>query len=168
MTLTQIPLPMDGQYRLVMVPFLRFDPLQDWMAGKYSISVSLSEMNISEMLEPGKTVQGNLSPGEVMVYRYTGKAGEKIDIALTAENPAAGASSEQLAVENGQLDTYLVVRDPDLRFMVTEDDTGETTDSLIEDLVLPADGVYLIEVRSYKDLSGGGFSITVDSILPGK
>jgi hypothetical protein len=36
------------------------------------------------------------------------------------------------------------------------------TDSAIEGLTLPEDGEYEIEVRSYKDLTGGPYTLTIE------
>ncbi|MBN1202082.1 MAG: hypothetical protein JXJ20_09520 [Anaerolineae bacterium] len=115
-------------------------------------------------VEPQPVEMGD-NPGELVagvadVWTYDGEAGEVLDIRVMADNPAGRTTHEQ-RLEYGLLDTLLVVRAPDGSLLAANDDTGISTDSHIRDLVLPVDGIYHIEVRSWESQYAGTYTLLV-------
>ena len=105
---------------------------------------------------------GEILVGEADVWTYTGQAGEVLDLWLMADRPAGRTSREQRR-ELGLMDTLLVVRGPDGALLAANDDGHLTSDSMIEGLELPEDGVYQIEIRTWENQTGGGYSLIIES-----
>lgn len=105
---------------------------------------------------------GEIAVGEAAVWAYEGTAGEVLDLWLMADNPAGRTTAEQRE-ENNLMDTFLVVRAPDGNLLAANDDTRFGTDSALENLELPDDGVYHIEVRTWENQTGGGYSLIIES-----
>jgi pimeloyl-ACP methyl ester carboxylesterase len=111
---------------------------------------------------------GEIAVGEADVWTYAGTAGEVLSMQLKADRPAGNATTEQ-RLEFGLLDTLLVVRAPDGSLLAANDDTNDTdTDSTLRDVVLPEDGEYQIEVRSWGSQSAGAYTLLIDSSLAEK
>ncbi|MBN1286935.1 MAG: PPC domain-containing protein [Anaerolineae bacterium] len=98
-------------------------------------------------IEIGQTVEGDLRPGEEIVYHYEGAAGEGVTVTLDA----AGSD----------WDPVLEIYDPDGGFLAFGDDDGGTRSAAIRDLALPVSGDYTILVRSYGNRSGGAYTLTL-------
>ena len=64
-----------------------------------------------------------------------------------------------------ELDTYLFILAPDGSVLDSNDDDtsgGTAPNSVIEGLVLPVDGTYEIQARSYKDRSAGSYTLIIE------
>jgi hypothetical protein len=87
----------------------------------------------------GQTVVGALSPGQnVDVFRFTGKAGQKI----TIEAQAARLGSA--------LDPFLMLHNAQGQLLAEVDDGPEGADPSLE-LTLPADGIYYLSLLDAND-----------------
>ncbi|RMF80262.1 MAG: hypothetical protein D6737_08520, partial [Chloroflexi bacterium] len=114
----------------------------------------------------GRAARVGSNRGEIVIgggeaWVYQGRAGEVITIRVAAANPAQ-IRPGVTRVPDG-FDTLLIVRNPDGSELITADDieAGIITDSLIENLELPQDGAYIIEVRSWDNQSGGRYTLTI-------
>jgi WD40 repeat protein len=113
-------------------------------------------------------LRGTLPSGETIFLSYSGHAGELLDISLEADKPANEASDEERQ-KNNLLDTLLVVQNPDGSLLASSDDIEDSvqTNSRLEGLLLPADGVYTIQVRGAGDARiGGGFTLSLKRAVP--
>ncbi|MCD4686018.1 MAG: pre-peptidase C-terminal domain-containing protein [Anaerolineae bacterium] len=88
----------------------------------------------------GEAGEGALGLGQTSGWVFEGSAGDEVSISAEA-------------LEVSQMDTFLEVFDPSGERLATNDDGGDGSNALIEELVLPSDGVYIIEVSS---LAGEG------------
>ena len=97
-------------------------------------------------------------------WTYDGTAGEVLSIEVRADFPANDASAE-VRLEEELFDTYVYLFDPDGNLIAENDDiqSGIQTDSQIDEFELPTTGEYTIEVRSWSDLSGGFYSLSLKS-----
>jgi WD40 repeat protein len=110
--------------------------------------------------------RGEIVLGDFDIWLYEGQAGENLTLRLIADNPANYTTQEQ-RLELGLLDAYLVVIAPDGSLMASNDDAEAeefTTDSAIEGLELPEDGIYRIEARSYADLTEGAYTLVIELV----
>jgi hypothetical protein len=109
--------------------------------------------------------RGELEDGGGQVWEYEGEEGEVLTIQVIADQPYADGSGE---VNSNGLDTYLLVRAPDGTILAEADDVelGVITNTLVEDLELPEDGVYELEVRSWENTSGGEYTLIIESDGP--
>lgn len=131
---------------------------------------------------PGEN-RGDVAVGEYQVWQYDGHAGEILTLRVHADTPAnsTGSNDTQEAVEPGALDTVVIVTAPDGRDLniynsgggmvfapSTSDDieAGVITDSLVDQLVLPMDGVYQIIVSGSAYRSGGKYTLILESQMP--
>lgn len=110
---------------------------------------------------------GNVPAGGSEAWTHEGRAGEVLTIVVSADNPADHASYG-VRREQGLLDTFLVIRHPNGTILETMDDinTNFITDSTIWNLELPVEGTYQIEIYSWKESAGGGYTLTIESMLP--
>jgi hypothetical protein len=106
--------------------------------------------------------RGELEVGGGQVWEYEGEAGEVLTIEVIADEPYADGSGD---INPDGLDTYLIVRAPDGTVLIEADDIepGEITNTLVEDLELPEDGIYELEVRSWDNRSGGEYTLSIES-----
>ncbi|HEX3053493.1 MAG TPA: protein kinase [Aggregatilineaceae bacterium] len=117
---------------------------------------------------------GEVKIGNVQIWTYEGRAGEILTIRVNADNPVNGSTDRR----PGMLDTLVVVTAPNgmdlnvgdsLVFVsydpATSNDIqeGVNTNSLIEGLVLPEDGMYQIEVSGYRYQTGGPYTLVIES-----
>jgi hypothetical protein len=95
---------------------------------------------------------GEVRIGGGQLWKYGGTAGEVVTIRVTADDART-------------FDSYLILRAPDGTLLAENDDivVGEDTNSLIEAITLPGDGVYQIEVRSFEDSTGGTYTLTIET-----
>lgn len=109
--------------------------------------------------------RGQLVVGGAQVWLYEGSAGQIVTIQVIADQPASGAN-EQERQEQNLLDPHLIFRAPDGTYLMSSDDivVFQNTDSRIEDLALPQDGMYEIEVRSSGNATGGDYTLTIESV----
>lgn len=108
--------------------------------------------------------RGELPVGGGEVWTYEGEAGEIISISIRADNPANDTTIEEREAQ-GLLDLYTYIYDPNGDLLVEFDDieTGILTDVQIDELELPVSGTYRIEVRSWDNTNGGGYSLSIKS-----
>ncbi len=107
---------------------------------------------------------GEIPVGGGEVWTYQGTEGEIISISIRADNPANDTSTEE-RIEQGLLDLYTYIYDPDGNLLIEADDieSGILTDVQIDELELPATGDYRIEIRSWGDTNGGGYTLSIKS-----
>jgi hypothetical protein len=102
-------------------------------------------------VEFGKTIRGAIqAPGDVDVYRFTGRAGQKVRI-------------EVLAARAGSLlDSTLSLYDARGRLLASNDDSDLGSDSLLV-ATLPADGVYSASITDANDTGSAlhGYQLTL-------
>jgi len=128
---------------------------------------------------PGEN-HGEVAIGDYQVWQYEGHAGELLTIRVSADNPAnwAGHAGAPAAARADVLDTLVIVTAPDGRDLnvynsgggmvyapAQSDDieAGVVTDSLVDSLALPADGVYQILVSGSGYRTGGGYTMVIES-----
>jgi hypothetical protein len=93
-----------------------------------------------------------------------------LTIRLIGDNPANETAIDQ-RLELGFMDTVLILIAPDRGLLTNNDDAEDeenTTNSLIEGLVLPVDGIHRIESRSYADLNAGAYTLVIEPVGNGK
>ena len=103
--------------------------------------------------------RGEIALGEWDIWLYEGRAGEVLTVTLEADNPYTPGSSREERIELGEMDTWLFVISPDGTLMVMED-----THSIerVDGLVLPMDGTYQIQARSYEDSTAGAYTLIIE------
>ena len=116
--------------------------------------------------------RGQVTSGDSQLWSYAGKAGETLTIRVNADLPC------NQDIPAGCLDTWFTVFDPDGAVITLLDyysmdpgpsdniEFGVNTDSLVEDLVLPVDGIYWIEVSGSGYQTGGAYTLTIESTPP--
>lgn len=107
----------------------------------------------------GATIDGALAQGDGVNdqgrradrYRFTGQAGQRLRATLTS----------------GEFDTYLALFREGSSEAVAEDDdgVGGGTDSRLT-VTLPADGVYVLEARSFEATSSGAYQLKLEEAAP--
>ncbi len=109
--------------------------------------------------------RGEITPGGSQRWTYHAAANEQLKISVSADYPVNGATSQAEQPGANLLDTRVAVYAPDGRLLAENDDilNGTLSDSLLDNLLLPAAGVYTIEVRSYRDQTGGGYTLRLES-----
>jgi WD40 repeat protein len=124
--------------------------------------------------------RGEVAIGGYQVWEYSGSAGERLTIRVNADHPANWdtRSDNEPTPEEGWLDTVVIVTAPDGTDMniyviagevmfgpgESQDiEVGVNTDSLIENLVLPEDGTYLITVSGSGYQTGGAYTLTIET-----
>ncbi len=111
---------------------------------------------------------GSVPLGGYEMWTYEGRAGEVLTIRANADNPASGIDGSE-RVRLGLLDTYVIIQDTTGNILAEADDivNVQNTDSLIENLALPADGSYSIIVQSFEFATAGEYTLVIESRLPG-
>ncbi len=111
--------------------------------------------------------RGEITLGGFDIWLYQGIAGEALTIRLNADSPTTIFTPADERLELGQMDTLLFVIAPDGRLLGVHDNIESgNTNSMIGDLVLPINGTYRIEARSYGDQTTGAYSLLIESALP--
>jgi hypothetical protein len=107
--------------------------------------------------------RGEIPIGGGELWRYEGKAGETLAISAIADQPARDGEDEERNPDG--LDTLVIVHMPNGETVSADDiEAGIITNSLIEGFILPVDGVYEIEVRSWDNASGGAYTLSLSSL----
>jgi WD40 repeat protein len=119
-------------------------------------------------VEAGVAHQGE-NPGQIpvgggQIWRYDGQEGEILAIRVSADRPANQAL-EQEQQERKLLDTFLIVYSPAGEVLTRTNDIGfgYITDSQLDLLLLPEEGTYRFEVRSWQDRTGGSYTLTLSA-----
>lgn len=103
-----------------------------------------AELPGATMLSYGDTISGTINQtNKLDVYTFEGEAGDQVRVGMDATA--------------GTLDTTLFLLSPDGAQLAANDDAvvNETTNSLIDQFTLPADGTYIIIATHYGGLYGG-------------
>ncbi len=125
---------------------------------------------------------GELTRHRFDVWTYEGKAGEVLQFRMIADNPLTDVTIPLDArYDAGVLDTLLFVIAPDGKLLIRANDDpaddgtffsdvndaptngGTFSDANIEAVVLPEDGVYRIEARSFLDDGAGSYTLRITS-----
>jgi hypothetical protein len=109
--------------------------------GSYELSLSLSTDagDGGGEISYGETVEGTLLSGDRHYWTFQGTAGDRVTIAMN---------------EIDGMDTYLELLDSEGQRLTTDDDSGPSLNSLIEDYELPYSGTYTIVARGFASRAG--------------
>ncbi len=150
----------------------------------HAISASLATPTLTVTPYPALTARlgdnrGEVRVGDAQVWQYNGIAGETLDIYVKADRPANETRQGNTAApEANGLDTLVIVTAPDgrdlnvynsgggLMYQPAQSDdieAGTNTDSRVEGLVLPIDGIYQIIVSGSGYRTGGAYTLTLES-----
>ncbi len=99
----------------------------------------------------GESVDGDMVPGARVLYTLEVKEGDVINILL--------------GDEAGELDTVLRLYDSEGNLVLENDDVegGDTPNSAMTDLEIPADLTLLVEVATFDDALEGAYTLTVEA-----
>lgn len=95
------------------------------------VQAILLDQNTDLTLRPGESQVVPMAPGRAYVMSFEGTAGEKVTV--TTATP-----------DDQQIDSLLILTDGELTPLVADDDGGENYNSVINEYVLPSDGVYAV------------------------
>ncbi len=113
--------------------------------------------------------RGAIEVGGGQIWMFTARAGQPYTIRVLADRPAGVQSGVRERVERELYDTYVIVRGPDGAIVAENDDDETVADTALErtnsrvQFTPDADGIYMIEVRSYDNASGGGYTLDISS-----
>ncbi len=104
--------------------------------------------------------RGEVPLGGGQVWTFTRAADERVTITVYADKPANTATDR-----TGLLDTFMLIYAPDGSLFTEVDDInpGIVTDSRIENLWFPVAGDFRIEVRSFDNSAGGGYTLVIET-----
>ncbi len=91
------------------------------------------------------TVHGKLARSGCHYWSFTGRAGDAVTISL-----------------DGGFDTFLALFGSDGRFIASDDDGGTGKASLIDTVVLPSTGDYVIAVQGYSSADFGSYDLKLE------
>lgn len=156
-------LPVTGIYTIVAT---RFQQNLGNSSGNFTITLESNAPAQPDIRPPGDAIRyGQTVEGEIRndkprdVYRFDGRAGDVINIQMTATS--------------GDLDTLLILIGPGGRELVRNDDDpqgGNTSDSFIRAFRLPVDGPYtIIATRFQQELGSrqGGYTLLLALVKDG-
>lgn len=113
--------------------------------GRYDLAMEMIEARV---LTPDSPESGEVAPGESDRWLFEGTAGQFVDIAMD-RNP-----------DERDFDPYLQLRDIDYYLLAENDNSNDSSNAEIDQVMLPEDGVYLIEASGYGD-GGGSYRLTL-------
>lgn len=157
-----VTLPADGQYQITATSYASGE------SGVYRLSVldgvgadapapapvrPSERPTVSGVVEIGQAVAGSLNPGDetldsgeyVDTYRFVGRRGERVAVQLTSS----------------AFDAYTILRTPSGE-QFDNDDGEDGTDSR-QQLTLPEDGEYRVQVTSYRPGETGSYRFSVEA-----
>ena len=114
--------------------------------------------------------RGELNRFQFDIWNYEGEAGEIINLHMWADNPIDNTTVAPYdRFEAGLLDPLLFIIAPDGTLLGKGDDSAGENGSIISDarisgIVLPEDGTYQIQARSYMDDLAGFYSLAIESL----
>jgi hypothetical protein len=133
----EITLPRDETYTIVV------SSAGDSGTGDYELTLSYLAI---QTIEYGEIVQGEISEDMPRVqYRFEGQEGDNILLSLTSPT----------------FDTFLHLSDSSNFDLVTDDDGGDGTNSMIAGYELPETGTYFVTARSYSEVGSGEFTLQI-------
>jgi WD40 repeat protein len=106
--------------------------------------------------------RGDIVMGGAQSWQYEAQAGEILVVSVMADRPANDADPATRREQN-LLDTRVLLYDPTGQLIAENDDIrpGIETNSQIMEVLLRESGWYTIVVRSWKDNSGGAYTLFV-------
>ena len=139
-------IPADGVYYIIAT---RYGQASGESAGNFALSIEEAE----------NSGLGN-SPLSALTIRYneslegdlSDDAFEKFYRFEARQNDIISVSMERIG---GSVDSFLVIANSNLQELIVNDDTPDSQNSLIEDFLVPADGIYFIIATRYQREAGG-------------
>jgi hypothetical protein len=126
-----------------------------------AVPISTSILPFSEPAHIGDN-RGEAAAGVWENWSYEGQAGEVLTVRVNADIPW---ESNQIVNTDG-FDPWLLVWSPDGSQLDENFDYGlYFTDALIENMSLPVDGTYLINIADYVHDSSGAYTLIIESSL---
>ncbi|MDX1521598.1 MAG: PPC domain-containing protein, partial [Anaerolineae bacterium] len=121
--------------------------------GLATVTLTSSPKQGGGELTIGQVETGTLDAGRLHHWKFTGKSGQLINLSLTS----------------AEFDTFLELHDSQGAILVESDDDNESTNSRIDQFILPADDVYTAVVRGLSNNDAGAYEIKLllDTIPPG-
>jgi WD40 repeat protein/tetratricopeptide (TPR) repeat protein len=123
-------LPEDGLYTILPVGYSR--------TGAYTL---LLTEETARPITSGEPVSGDIA--DDVLWIFEGQAGQIVSIAMNEDGSG--------------LDTRVTLRDPDGRYLRSDDNSGDGSNSMIRNVVLSKDGSYTIEAGGYG--SSGAYTL---------
>lgn len=149
-TLDSIALPVTGMYTVQVGSF------GDLSGGDYTlqaqdVTIDLSAQSVTpptadNTIEIGGSVSGTLTAGESDDWTFSGVQGQVLSFDL-----------------DGDFDTTLTVLNSQGDQVAFNDDSGDSTNSRIDALVLRAADTYTLRVGSFDDSAGGDYTLSIIS-----
>jgi hypothetical protein len=136
----------------------RFEDFTIWSLGLVPTMTPTAAAETGLEAEVGEN-EGEIEIGGGQLWTYEGEEGDIITIHVLADDPYYVDGE---TFEDG-FDTIVTVRAENGTILAEADDilTGTDSNPLIENLVLPEDGTYEIEVRSWDNRSGGEYTLVI-------
>lgn len=106
----------------------------------------LSPTAAQERIAFGETINSQLNNGEQDRYQFDAEAGQVLLVSASS----------------GDFDTLLTLQDADGQELVSDDDGGQRTNSMILGYRVPADGSYTIVVNGYAESASGDYTLVLD------
>lgn len=132
--LLSVVLPADGTYTIVARSFSNGQ-------GAYTLALQLADIQSIDM---NQTVTEDLSNPAGDRWLFTGTNGQSVHITL----------------DSGEFDPYLELFGPGGALLVSDDDSGYDLNAML-DTTLPANGDYMIVVRSYRGNGVGNYTLAL-------
>jgi hypothetical protein len=108
----------------------------------------LSPAVAQERIAFGETINSQLNNGEQDRYQFDAEAGQVLLISASSRD----------------FDTLLTLQDADGQELVSDDDGGQRTNSMILGYTVPADGAYTIVVNGYAESASGDYTLVLDAL----
>lgn len=139
-TIENVVIPTDGDYTIVVS-----SATSDGV-GTYDLSLTLWSL---ATITYGDIIEGQVTPDTPEInYEFKGEAGDTILISM----------------ESTEFDTFIDVRDSDFFGLISDDDSGAGTNSLITGFAIPKTGTYIIAARGYTQQASGNYTLRVQRI----
>ena len=142
--LNAITLPENGEYVVLVTGYDVSDEGPFTLTLNAGASVAGPQDVDAEPIAYGDIISGEIESGAVERFEFTGRQGDVISVAVDSEF-------------DGILDIYGPAGD----LVASDDDSGFNLNPLIEDLQLPADGNYRIDLGIFSGAAGGAFEIAL-------
>jgi hypothetical protein len=106
--------------------------------------------SLTHTITVGTTAPGFVAVGQGELWSFEGTEGQEVTIRLTADSPS--------------LDPFLTLFGPNGQVIAENDDIdpGVVTNSLLEGIILPENGSYIIVARGFDETSVGAYTITLE------
>ena len=95
------------------------------------VQAILNDQNTELTLRPGESQVVPMAKGQVYIFAFDGKAGQKITLSTSTQ-------------KDQQIDSLLILADNQLKPLTADDDSGGNMNAAITDYVLPEDGSYAV------------------------